>query len=413
MNHDEQRVGLESAGSPTTAPQHPDGTTPRTETSPNEATPLDASVTVLTHYLPPYMSSVLRRIAERVRNLQVLLSIEQEPNRQFDSTWRSLQVEVQKSFMLRRPWRHTAGFQDRLFVHFPYDTLWQLRRRNPDIVFSYELGFRSLQSALYCKTHGKRLALCVCVSEHTERGRGRLRYLLRKLLLRWADTVTYNGPSCQRYLQRMGVPDSKLYPFPYACSEQFQYTGPVERSAEANHRLLYVGQMSERKGVVPLLQGLVSYCTTRPNQRVELTFAGAGELESALQGTPVPGNLRLTFLGHVDYEALSRAMERVGILIFPTLADEWGLVVNEAMQAGLPVIGSEYAQASTTLIQHGVNGWRYRPEHPEELHRCLDQAFRTDARQLLRMRQAAVATVGDITPERVAQQAIAMFRHLL
>jgi glycosyltransferase involved in cell wall biosynthesis len=360
------------------------------------------------------MSSVLQHVAKQVREFAVLLSIAQEPNRDFGDTWQGLNVQVQKSLMMRQPWKHAkAGFEDELYVHFPIDTLTQLIRRKPDIVFSYELGFRSMISAIYCRLFRKRLALCVCVSEHTEVGRGRLRHLLRKLLLRWADAISYNGPSCLEYLRRFRVNEEKLFHFPYACSEQFRYAGPVEREPTASRKLICIGQLIERKGVLPLLTGLVQYCQSHPDRTLQLDLVGKGIQEESLKAISVPSNLQVRFLGHLNYQAMAQAMEQNGVLVFPTLADEWGLVVNEAFAAGMPVIGSEYAQSCTTLIQEGQTGWLFKPDDPQTLFRALESLYATSDEALLAMRYNCQKTVENITPRNVAASAIAMFERLL
>ncbi|MEZ6136849.1 MAG: glycosyltransferase family 4 protein [Pirellulaceae bacterium] len=375
--------------------------------------PLDCRVVTLTHYLPPYMARVLYYTAQQIRDFRVLLSIEEEPNRHFGTTWDGLKVKVQKSIMIRRPWKHGAGFQDELFVHFPYDTISQLRRARPDIVFSYELGFRSLTSAIYCKTHRKKLALCVCASEHTEQGRGFARNILRRLLLRSADAVTYNGPSCRAYLEGFRVRDERLFHFPYACSDLFRYVGRLERAEAAARRLLCIGQLTQRKGVVPLLNSLVKYCSARPHRRVEIDFIGTGTEDQALRDVALPDNLHMRLVGHLSQQDIAQAMEHAGILVFPTLADEWGLVVNEALQAGMPVVGSQYAQACTALIHEGENGWLYCPDVDESLFETLDKLYSLDDSQLLAMRQAAQRCVAEITPQNVARSAIDMFGTLL
>lgn len=374
--------------------------------------PLDLRVVALTHYLPPYMARVLFHISQQLTSLKILLSIQQEPNRQFGNTWDGLDVSVQKSVMLRRPWKHETGFQEDLYVHFPYDTFGQLRRSNAQIVFSYEMGFRSLVSAAYCRLYRRKLALCVCVSEHTERGRGSARRVLRRGLLRAADAVTYNGPSCKAYLAGYGVPQEKLFHFPYATSDQFHYTGPLQRSPESDHHLLCIGQLSQRKGVQPLVESLTTYCRNRPSQQVNLTMVGTGPLAEPLAQMELPNNLALHLIGHLDYQAMADVMSRCGILVFPTKADEWGLVVNEGMQAGLPVLGSVYAQASTTLIEEGKTGWTYNPDDQAQLHQKLDQIFSLSPEQLLPMRTAATQRVAPITAQSSANAAIRMFSQI-
>ena len=373
-----------------------------------------ARLAVLTHYLPPYMARVLQHVADSIPHTRVLLSIPLEPNRNYAIDWNGLDVQVQKSLMLRSGWKHRAGFKDQLYVHVPYDTYAQLRRFRPDIVFSYELGFRSFGSALYRRMHSRsRLAICVCVSEHTEVGRGSSRWLLRKALVQMADAVTFNGPSCQRYLQRLGVPSHKLFPFPYAADERTDPAKPCMRTEEPNRRLLVVGQLNERKGIIPLLDSLSDYCLKRLGQSWDLTFIGSGPLEESVRARSYPSNLRVHVRGYITPQELAQQWHEYGVLLFPTLADEWGLVVNEALRAGLPVIGSRYAQASTTLIQEGGNGWLYAPDDPAELVAKLDCLAGLSAAQLSDMRISARASVAHITSRASAQNACDMFRTLL
>ncbi len=324
-----------------------------------------------------------------------------------------MDVEVQRSIMLRRRWKHRAGFNDELYVHVPYDTYGRLRSMRPELIFSYELGFRSLASAMYRKLHSQtRLAYCVCVSEHTEQGRGGARWLLRRSLIRVADAITYNGPSCRRYLKRLGVPDEKLFPFPYAADDRTE--PPLQaRDAEPNRRLLVLGQLNERKGVLQALKSVSDYAVQHPDQQWDLTFLGSGPLKNALAAYPIPANLKLNMLGSLDPIEVAPKLNEYGVLLFPTLADEWGLVVNEGLRAGLPVIASRYAQASTTLIDEGRNGWLYTPDQPQELHRCLSQLYSLTADQMREMRDSARISVSNITSQAVAGAACHMLDRLL
>ena len=73
------------------------------------------------------------------------------------------------------------------------------------------------------------------------------------------------------------------------------------------------------------------------------------------------------------------------IFVFPTLADDWGVAVNEAMAASLPVLGSVYSQAVEELVRDGVNGWVSRPDDPAGMQRCLEGAMNTLPADLARM----------------------------
>jgi glycosyltransferase involved in cell wall biosynthesis len=93
---------------------------------------------------------------------------------------------------------------------------------------------------------------------------------------------------------------------------------------------------------------------------------------------------------------------QAGIFVLPTLADEWGLVVNEAMAAGLPVLGSAYSQAVEELVEDCLTGWTFRPGQAGEMYKALDRALRTPHEKLEEMRRSARRQVENLTPQFVA-----------
>lgn len=377
---------------------------------------IPARVVFLTHYIPLYQLRVLQHLARSVQEFQVLLSTPIEPNRDFTPDWSDLDVTVQDTVTVRRKWRHRdAGFDDPLYVHFPYDTMRRLKALQPDVVMSLELGARSLGAAIHCGLHrDTKLILCTYMSQRTEQGRGWMRETIRKRLTARADAVTFNGPSCRQYLRGLGVSDDKLFALPYAADDRTTFRGCVSRDDSATrHRLLVAGQLSDRKGTLPLIEQITGYCNQRPDRSIELIFAGDGPLRCELNRRTLPSNLSMQILGNLIPADLSDLMTRCGVMIAPTLADEWMLVINESLQAGLPVIGSVHAQAVTTLVRDGFNGWQYDPMHPSELASKLDQYFDCSSTQLNEMRVQARRSVAERTPEWAAAGAIDAVRHVL
>jgi glycosyltransferase involved in cell wall biosynthesis len=362
-----------------------------------------ARLVVLTAFITPYTRPVLLELSRRVKQLTVLLSTPMEENRSWQHDWQSLDVRLQRTVTLRRRWRHEAGFHETQYLHIPWNTLGLLRRLRPDVIVSTELGFRSLFCACYCLLHpGVRLLLSVGLSEHTERGRGLWRNLLRRWLVRRADAVLVNGSSGQRYLERLGCDPRRIFRLPYTPAPESLYHGPAQRDPDAAQRLLYAGQLNDRKGVLPFVETLARWAAARPARRVQLTLVGSGPLEDALRATPKPANLSVEFLGERRPAEMAEIYARSGIFVLPTLADEWAMVVNEAMAAGLPVLGSIYSQAVEDLCVEGQTGWAFRPDRPGEMEQAIDRALNTPADTLHRMRVAARQCVASITPGHAA-----------
>jgi len=357
-------------------------------------------VYLFTTIIAPCFLPVFERLRDHLNGLRIFVSTAMEPNRDWKPDWGDLPVTVQKCWSYETYWEHEQGFTDRIWRHIPYDTLPLLIHQRPDVVIPVQLGFRTLQAALYRKLFPKsRLVIWTGLSEHTEKGLPRWRILQRKALLRAADAVLVNGTSGKNYLLSLGVPREKIFPEPYCAEISSHLALPLEREPNVARRLLYVGQLTTRKGLQPFLTVLSEWLQKHSLERCEFWIAGDGPLREELGKFPAPPQLRLRFLGSVAYEKLPELYAQGGIFVFPTLADEWGVVVNEALAAGLPILGSLYSQAMEELVQDGLNGWTFRPDHPEEMYGALDRAMAAPEEQLDEMRRAGRERIRALSPE--------------
>ncbi|MEO8098438.1 MAG: glycosyltransferase family 4 protein [Acidobacteriota bacterium] len=241
------------------------------------------------------------------------------------------------------------------------------------------------------------------LSEVTELDRGRLRTNLRRLLLRMADAVIVNGRSGARYIELFGVSVDKIFKVPQTTDIQPFLDLPISRQEQPTRRLLYSGRLVELKGLGPFLIQLCLWAADHSSQKIELTFVGNGPARAEIERLALPANLRLRFLGNRPYADLPEVYGSADVLIFPTLADEWGLVVVEAMAAGLPVLGSLYSQAVEDLVIDNETGWTFRPDHPDEMSGALDRMLSTPPAALLDMKCRARESVRHLTPARMAQ----------
>jgi glycosyltransferase involved in cell wall biosynthesis len=218
-------------------------------------------------------------------------------------------------------------------------------------------------------------------------------------LLQLTDAVLINGASGTDYLANLGAPRNQIFPQLYCAEIASHLKLCLKREPADARRFLYVGQLTERKGLAPFLKVLCDWLRKHPEKRCEFWIAGDGPLRPELEAFPVPAQLKLRFLGSIAYEKLSDIYAQCGIFAFPTLADEWGVVVNEALASGLPVLGSTYSQAVEELIDDGSNGWTFRPDHSEEMYAALDRAMAVPDQQLAEMRHAGRERIRSLTPE--------------
>jgi glycosyltransferase involved in cell wall biosynthesis len=148
--------------------------------------------------------------------------------------------------------------------------------------------------------------------------------------------------------------------------------GPFEDpfSGVGKPRVLFVGRLAPQKGVDTLVEaaGLLEH----PSAQVLLVGDGPERpaLERVTERLGVGDRLR--FEGFVTHDRLPAAMAHADVLVLPSLYEELGTVLLEAMQAGLPIVASETGRIPD-VMEDGVNGLLVPPGDPEALARAIDR----------------------------------------
>ena len=92
-----------------------------------------------------------------------------------------------------------------------------------------------------------------------------------------------------------------------------------------------------------------------------LNLVGDGALRNELEELALGFRSDVVFRGFLQYEDLPSAYAGAGTLLLPSVKDTWGLVVNEGMAAGLPVLVSQRCGCVPDLLEEGVNGYALDP----------------------------------------------------
>jgi glycosyltransferase involved in cell wall biosynthesis len=82
---------------------------------------------------------------------------------------------------------------------------------------------------------------------------------------------------------------------------------------------------------------------------------------------------KVHFFGFIQYDELPYFYNHAKALILPSWSDQWGLVVNEAMACGLPVLVSEKCGCAPDLVVNGKNGFTFDPNDPEEFLKGMEK----------------------------------------
>jgi glycosyltransferase involved in cell wall biosynthesis len=358
-------------------------------------------VALLTNILTPYRLPVYRDLAATPGwELRVLLSAVDEPGwqRAFEGAHQQgnaeLDVEVVAGASLRRRVRthREQASEQWATLHVPWGAFGALRRFAPDVVVTSELGPRTAFAAAYAALHRVPLVIWSYQSRTAAAVAPVWQRALRCALLARADAVVGMGVQAREVLRGLGVPDTQLFDAPNAHAADWwqQRLAAVDVVAERlalraslgarTHVALAVGRLEPAKGVRPLLAAWQSLPDAARTDWT-LLFVGdgslAGEVDRARRANTAGAIARLPALRP---DALAAVYAASDLLVFPSLGDPWGLVVNEAMACGLPVLCSRLAGCADDLVAPGETGWLFDPTDAAEFRAALARAFDEPAR---------------------------------
>jgi glycosyltransferase involved in cell wall biosynthesis len=194
--------------------------------------------------------------------------------------------------------------------------------------------------------------------------------LWRRWLARHASGFVTYGLESASYLAALGVPTERVIRAQNFVDEApFGAAGPAADLGLARPILLCVGQLVPRKGLSELLDALAR--ASSRGLRPSLAVAGDGPLRGELEARARAASLTVRFLGWQREEQIAAALRGADCLVFPTLEDVWGLVVNEALLAGTPVIASRHAGCAVELVPLAQ---RFDPRDPTDFDRVISMA---------------------------------------
>ncbi len=319
------------------------------------------TLAVLTNILAPYRLPVFERLAQEF-DLTVLLS-GAEGNRPEWTAGAGRHLKLKVSWGLTLSWRRRrhGAVMDTRYLHLNPGILADLIRTKPDAVISDELGFRSLMALLYGKMFGKPVWIWWGGTLHTERHVGAGKRLLRRLFVNHVHGWFSYGTSSTEYLRALGVSPDAVAEL-QNCVPESMYCTPTAPAlcVEPKPVVLYVGQFIRRKGLELFLE--VAARVQLEGTQFSLLLVGGGPEQGAIEQLARDLGLRhVHFHNSVPPERLPAIYRSADLLVFPTLEDVWGLVVNEALWSGLPALVSVYAGCAAELLS------------PESLFDPLDQ----------------------------------------
>jgi glycosyltransferase involved in cell wall biosynthesis len=369
---------------------------------------MNRRVVIVTEIIAPYRIPVFNALAQHDgMELHVIFLAENDCTQR---QWMVYKEEIRFPYQVLRSWRRRVG-RHSFLLNWGAEVA--LQQAEPDFIicggYNY---FASWQSMSWAQRNGVPFGLWSESTTRDFRGGRMLVEFLKMKFLRNCDAFVVPGRSSGEYLRSYGVSEEMIFTAPNAVDTQlFARKAAVVRSDAATHRealglparfFLFVGRLVPEKGVFDLLN---AYGALAPELRKEIgmVFVGDGAARSTLLQRAAainPGCIQT--VGFAQREQLPAYYALADVFVFPTHTDPWGLVVNEAMACGLPVISSNAAGCAADLVESGWNGRVFSTGDVRKLASLMDELGR-DADQRSAMGQRSNERIQQYSPEAWAE----------
>jgi len=186
-----------------------------------------------------------------------------------------------------------------------------------------------------------------------------LKRIYRKLVSKFVDHWIVYSETTKNYLEKLGVDPHKIQISLNTVDTTFflKSEKPLKKSTDDSFTLGFVGELSTRKNPFALIDLVVELNKSTSN--FQLKLVGDGEQKSQLEAYIKDKKVEnyVSLLGYAQKSELPNICSSFDLFLFQTNFDIWGLVLNEAMAMGLPVLASNKAISSLELVEHNKNGF--------------------------------------------------------
>ncbi len=287
----------------------------------------------------------------------------------------------------------------------------EMWRDRPDYLISYGYTlFPQYAAIIWSALTGTPVAIIGDANIHADGTRG-LRRLIKRM---WLERVVSRaaaliaiGTANRQFWERYGARKEQLFEAKYAVdNERFsrEVEGERERASQLRAELgvtasvvfLFVGRLVKRKNVDLIVKAM----NQLKGRDLALLVVGDGEERVALEALAA-GDRRVRFVGAVPQRDLARYYALADVLVLPARDEPWGLVINEAMAAGLAVIAHEHCGAAVDLVG-ADNGFVLQSWSIEELASALER-IAVDDKMRERMRACSQQKIKEWSIEGAAR----------
>jgi glycosyltransferase involved in cell wall biosynthesis len=265
-----------------------------------------------------------------------------------------------------------------------------LKRNNFDAVWLHGYhSFNSLQALLACRLLGIPVLMRVESTLYSH-GRSALKLALKDAFFRALRQGVAGALACgaanREYWRHYMGKDFPIFDMTYAVDNEF-FQSEARKASPRREQLraelglepgrpviLFASKFQPRKRCLDLVEAFLRVVASPANRDPYLLLIGDGEERPEIERLAA-GNASIRLLGFRNQSELPRYYDLCDLFVLPSIHETWGLVVNEAMNAGRAVVVSDQVGCQADLVRDGVNGFVFEALNIDSLTSALERAL--------------------------------------
>ena len=351
--------------------------------------------TILTSIMAPHRISLFNALASvEDIDLSVVYLARSDPSRR----WADHEDEMRFRHLVLR--EHARFRRGEAFVHVNSGLLGALRGARPQVLVAGGWDQPAHHEAYALRRSlGTRFLWWVESNQRDRRPESASLRRLKRSLIGTADGVVVPGRASAAYVRALGARSDRCG----SLRTRWRTTSidpgrpTVEGERDRSGSSSPAGSNRPRASHVCWTPGRAS-----PAMRNSPSRAWGRSTAPSAIGSPPAAMPPVRSLGHLDRDQLARAYAEADVFVFPSVSDPWGLVLNEAMASGLPVIATSAPGAVDDLVSDGENGIVVPPFDPGALADAM-VALASDPARRLEMGERSSSKIRDFEPQTWAE----------
>ncbi|MFG6102886.1 glycosyltransferase family 4 protein [Leptothoe sp. EHU-05/26/07-4] len=249
----------------------------------------------------------------------------------------------------------------------------RLNRIQPDaLVLNGYQQPTTLAALAWTKLHRKP-AILLSESKEDDAPRKWLTETIKKALISNYQSALVGGKKHKDYLVKLGLKEDAIFLGYNIIGNQDYHPNKLAHLSHPSKLqkpyFLAINRFITKKNIPTIIKAYAEYRQKQPSEPWDLVLCGDGELrpqiESQIQSLHLESSIHLT--GFLQPKELLPYFAYASCFIHASIQEQWGLVVNEAMAAGLPAIVSNLCGCFDELVIEGKTGFGFDPTKPSEL----------------------------------------------